>query len=140
MSFAAQMRIGSLEISAALFAVAAIAVRPRVRASSEIGVIAPMRVRFRAIEFGSPRTLEAVCPIVVGRSPEAGLVLADSEVSRRHARFETDEGIVFVRDLQSRNGTFLNGRRFNDAIEVRVGDAIDIGTTRLIVEDISPWT
>jgi len=139
-NFAAQMRIGSLEISAALMAVAAIAVIPRRRIASEIGAIAPMRVRFRAIEFGTPRSFEAVCPIVVGRSAEAGLVLADSEVSRRHARFETERGAVFVRDLQSRNGTFLNGRRLHDAIEVRVGDAIDVGTTRLVVEDISAWT
>ncbi len=140
MNFAAQMRIGSLEVSAALMAVAAIAVIPRRRIASEIGAISPMRIRFRAIELGAPRSVEAVCPIVVGRSPEAGLVLADAEVSRRHARFETERGVVFVRDLQSRNGTFLNGRRLSDAIEVRVGDAIDVGTTRLVVEDISPWT
>ena len=140
MNFAAQMRIGSLEISAALLAVAAIALMPRARVASEVGPLAPRKIRFRAIEFGAPRTLEAVCPIVVGRSPEAGLSLPDSEISRRHARFETDAGTVFVRDLGSRNGTFLNGRRLNEAIEVRVGDAIDLGTTRLIVEEIAPWT
>ena len=61
-------------------------------------------------------------------------------MSRRHARFESQNGIVYVEDLHSRNGTFLNGRRVGEAIEVRDGDAVDVGTTRLLVQSIRPWT
>lgn len=140
MSFVAQMRIGSLEISAVLLAAAAVSLRPHERRSSEVGVVVPIRVRIRAIEFGQSRFVEAMSPIVIGRSSEAGLVLADAEVSRRHARLETEGGRIYVRDLGSRNGTFLNGDRLDAAIEVRVGDSIDIGATRLQIEDIEAWT
>ena len=140
MSFVAQMRVGSAEISAALLVVAAVSLRPRARRLSEIGVVAHIRLRLSAIEYGRSRSIDAVCPLVVGRSTDVGLVLADAEVSRRHARFETENGRVYVRDLSSHNGTFLNGRRLYEAIEVRVGDAIDLGATRLVIEGIEPWT
>ena len=140
MNFESQMRIGSLAITAALCAVAFVAMRPRLRAAIEVGVLAPLHLKLRAIEFGTARELEAVCPVVIGRTDEAGLVVPDPEVSRRHARLETENDVLYLRDLGSRNGTFLNGRRVVDSIEVRAGDAIDIGATRLIVEEIAPWT
>jgi pSer/pThr/pTyr-binding forkhead associated (FHA) protein len=140
MSLEAHLRIGSLEITAALMAVAAIAVRPRNHYSAEVGSLTPLKVGLRIVEFGNTRSVDVVCPAVVGRASDAGLTLADSEVSRRHLRFETGGGVVYVRDLASSNGTFLNGRRLKEAIEVRPGDAIDIGVTRLIVEEIAPWT
>lgn len=139
MSFVAQMRIGSLEISAALLAAATLSLRSRTRRSAEVGVVAPIQVRIRVIEFGRGRSVDVISPLTIGRAAAAGLVLSDSEVSRRHARLETESGRVFVRDLQSRNGTFLNGERLDAAIEVRVGDAIDVGATRLQIEGIEPW-
>jgi adenylate cyclase len=45
-----------------------------------------------------------------------------------------------VRDLGSSNGTFLNGKRLTGAIELREGDEVDVGTTRLRVEKLRPWT
>jgi FtsP/CotA-like multicopper oxidase with cupredoxin domain len=139
-TFDAQMRIGSLEISAALLAVAVVAARPRVRAAAEIGQLLPMRVELEILEFGRPHSFEGRPPFEVGRGPELDLVLRDPEASRRHARFETRNGVVYVDDLKSRNGTFLNGRRVGEAIEVREGDAVDVGTTRMIVRAIEPWT
>jgi pSer/pThr/pTyr-binding forkhead associated (FHA) protein len=68
------------------------------------------------------------------------LVLRDGEVSRTHVRFESRNGIVYVDDLDSSNGTFLNGQRVSEAIEVREGDRIDVGTTRMIVTEVAPWT
>lgn len=140
MTFDAQMRIGSLEISAALLAVAVVAARPRVRAAAEIGQLLPMRVELEILEFGRPHSFEGRPPFEVGRGPELDLVLRDPEASRRHARFETRNGVVYVDDLKSRNGTFLNGRRVGEAIEVREGDAVNVGTTRMIVRAIEPWT
>lgn len=136
MTFDAHMRIGSLEITAALLAVAVVAARPRVRAAAEIGRLMPMAV---SLEF-SGRAYDGRPPFEVGRGRELDLALPDPEVSRRHARFESRNGVVYVDDLKSRNGTFLNGRRVTEAIEVREGDAIDVGTTRLLVTLVRPWT
>jgi hypothetical protein len=137
--FDAHMRVGSIEILAALVVTAVVAVRPRVRAAAEAGRLIPMRVRFEVFERGASRSFEGRPPFEVGRAHGAELVLRDPEVSRRHARLESRNGIVFIDDLGSRNGTFLNGRRLHDALELRAGDAVDVGTTRMIVESIEPW-
>jgi FHA domain len=138
MTFDAQMRIGSMEISAALLAVAVFTARPRVRSAAEIGPMVPMRVALDIIEFGQTRSFEERPPFEGGRAPENDLVLGDPEVSRRHVVFETRGGIVYVDDLHSSNGTFLNGRRVTEAIEVRENDYIDVGATRLIVRSLRP--
>lgn len=140
MTFEAQMRVGSLEITAALLAVAVLAARPRVRAAAEIGRLAPMRVSLEILELGGARSYDGRPPFEVGRGRELDLALHDPEVSRRHARFESRNGVVYVDDLHSSNGTFLNGRRVSEAIEVRDGDAIDVGTTRMLVKSVRPWT
>lgn len=140
MTFQAQMRVGTLEITAALLVVAIVAARPRVRAAAEIGRMQPMRVALEVVEFDRRRSYEGRPPFEIGRGRELDVVLRDPEVSRRHARFESQNGVVYVEDLHSRNGTFLNGRRVGDAIEVRDGDAVDVGTTRLLVQSIRPWT
>ena len=72
-------------------------------------------------------------PIVIGRLPECGVVLGDTNVSRRHAEVALDDGEVVVTDLGSTNGTFVNGRRVTRAT-VRPGDELSIGTSRLRVE------
>jgi hypothetical protein len=138
MTFDAQMRIGSIEISAALLAVAVFTARPRVRSAAEIGPMVPMRVTLDVVEFGRTQSFEQRPPFEAGRAPDSDLVLNDPEVSRRHVRFETRGGIVFVNDLASSNGTFLNGRRVTEAIEVREDDYVDVGTTRLIVRSLRP--
>jgi pSer/pThr/pTyr-binding forkhead associated (FHA) protein len=140
MTFDAHMRIGSLEITAALLAVAVVAARPRVRAAAEIGRMMPMRVAVDFSDLSGNRSYEGRPPFEVGRGRELDVVLHDPEVSRRHARFESRNGIVYVDDLKSSNGTFLNGRRVTEAIEIREGDAVDVGTTRLLVRSVRPWT
>lgn len=131
--FDRQMRIGSLEITGALAIVALLAARPRIRAAADIGALTPVHVDLEIRERGVSRAQQARPPFELGRSKEAEIVLSDPEVSRRHARFESHNGVVYVEDLKSRNGTFLNGRRVNEAIEIREGDEIDVGTTRLVV-------
>ncbi len=130
------MRLGSLEITAALVVVALLAARPRFRAAVEVGILTPMQVGLEVYERGAQRSLQARAPFEIGRSRQSGISLHDSEVSRRHARLAAHDGTLFVEDLESRNGTFLNGRRVTESIEVREGDAIDVGTTRLVVKSL----
>ncbi len=89
-------------------------------------------------------TLPAAGPAPeIGRSTEAQIALPDPEVSRRHARFDYQHGVLYLTDLGSRNGTFLNGKRLNEeGIEVRPGDDIDVGNTRITVRSAepAPWT
>ncbi len=65
---------------------------------------------------------------VIGRAPDpGGITLDHPRVSRRHAEVRVSQGKVFLRDLGSGNGTFLNGERITSHRELRAGDRIDIG-------------
>ncbi len=63
---------------------------------------------------------------VVGRDESCDTVLSGNEVSRRHAEFRVDGPVAAVRDLQSRNGVFVNGSKRADAPLAR-GDVIRCG-------------
>ncbi|MGC1380972.1 MAG: FHA domain-containing protein [Candidatus Baltobacteraceae bacterium] len=133
-----QMRAGSLAITVALGFVALLGARPRVRAAAEIGGLVPMRVDLEVLQPDGRHPHRGYPPFELGRAKQADLVLRDAEVSRRHARFASANGVVYVEDLKSSNGTFLNGRRVTEAIEVRGGDEIDVGTTRILVTAVEP--
>ena len=63
----------------------------------------------------------------IGRTPDNGIVLADGSVSAKHARIErTAEGFV-LEDLQSRNGTFVNGEKLEGKRLLADGDLIRVG-------------
>jgi hypothetical protein len=68
--------------------------------------------------------------IVLGRSSGCQLVLADDTVSRRHADLRLVDGRWYLRDLESSNGTWVNGRRVVEA-EVRPGDLVHLGGCEL---------
>lgn len=69
-------------------------------------------------------------PQLLGRSSEA-LPLGDPSVSRRHAELTPDEGEWWVRDLDSQNGTLVNGRKVKERVRLRTGDTITVGQTTM---------
>jgi hypothetical protein len=71
--------------------------------------------------------------VVIGRSREADIVVADPNVSRRHAELRRDESGWHVVDLGSTNGIKVNGRRV-DQFDLGPGDRITIGVTDLTFE------
>jgi hypothetical protein len=71
---------------------------------------------------------------VLGRSRECDVVLDDPNVSRRHAEVRPSGGSWIVRDLGSTNGVKLNGRRIEGAERLERGDAIELGTSRVVFE------
>ncbi|NUQ68928.1 MAG: FHA domain-containing protein [Phycisphaerales bacterium] len=70
-------------------------------------------------------------PQLIGRSSEA-LPLNDNAVSRRHAELTPDEGAWFIRDLDSQNGTYVNGMRIAGRTRLRAGDQIRTGQTLFV--------
>ena len=70
--------------------------------------------------------------MTIGRAGGCTLsVHDDTFLSQVHARFFTAEGRVWVEDLNSTNGTFLNGKRLTRAESLRRGDRVQVGSTVL---------
>lgn len=74
---------------------------------------------------------------LVGRGTGADVTLEDSLVSREHVTISRDEAGWMVRDLGSRNGTFVNGRKV-DVERLRYGDRIAVGQTVLLLAHVDP--
>lgn len=64
---------------------------------------------------------------VIGRSQDCDLRPKSEAISRHHCAVSVRDGKVFVRDLKSRNGTFVNGERVLDECEIQSGDRLYIG-------------
>ena len=74
-------------------------------------------------------------PVTVGRGGQNDLVLVgDDFASARHARIEVRGDGVWVQDLDSTNGTYVNGSRVTGAQRVGAGDVLRVGETDLLVE------
>jgi len=69
----------------------------------------------------------------IGRSSKTDLVVPDPLLSREHARLFFEEGLWFVEDLGSHNGTFLNGERVEGRRAVRAGDVLALGGSSVTV-------
>ena len=70
-------------------------------------------------------------PVIAGRHPPANLILAGPTVSRRHCRFELSGGRLWLHDLASTNGTYVNGKRLTAAAPLADGAIIGVGAHRL---------
>lgn len=70
--------------------------------------------------------------ITIGRLPDNSMVIDDdSFISSHHARLEVRPDGVWLVDLKSTNGSFVNGQRVNQERSVRKGDRIQVGSTVL---------
>ncbi len=66
-------------------------------------------------------------PITLGRAQDCDIVLPERQISRYHARIEQDEAGFIIRDLGSKNGTFVNGEVVRDQpYRLRDGDEIEL--------------
>ena len=76
-------------------------------------------------------------PLLVGRAMACDLAVSDPTVSRRHAEVEAFEGSILIRDLDSTNGTFVDGERVREAL-APPGSRIAFGKVDFEVEEEAP--
>ncbi len=69
---------------------------------------------------------------LLGRSQYADVRLVDDGVSRRHAALISNGGSVTLRDLKSANGTYCNGTRIVEPVQLADGDKISMGGTTIL--------
>jgi pSer/pThr/pTyr-binding forkhead associated (FHA) protein len=70
----------------------------------------------------------------IGRSPETDIPIEDQFASSRHARIYERDGYLYIEDMGSTNGTYLNGRRLDARELLRADDRIRIGDTEFRYE------
>jgi pSer/pThr/pTyr-binding forkhead associated (FHA) protein len=93
---------------------------------AEIGVAEKSRLEHRGDPATAPEfTLLDELPLLIGRSEHTGLRINADRVSREHAVIDYVDGDWQIRDLNSTNGTFVNGRRTASAV-LHDRDAISI--------------
>ena len=93
-------------------------------------VLAPEAIRGRQIELAADY-------LTVGREPTCDVRLDDPHVSRTHAALERRGGTVYVQDLGSSGGTFVNGNPAT-SVELHQGDVVAFATVRARFEAAPP--
>jgi pSer/pThr/pTyr-binding forkhead associated (FHA) protein len=71
--------------------------------------------------------------LIIGYEADCAIKLSDSECSRHHAVILCDAYTVRIRDLGSRNGTFVNGKQILAATVLNTADEVRIGNTVMLV-------
>ena len=72
--------------------------------------------------------------ILIGRGADCQIILDDDYVSTRHARVVSGENGVYVEDLGSTNGSYVNGQRITAPTTITMSDTVRIGKTILKLE------
>ena len=88
--------------------------------------------KYQGGEFALDKNQE----LIIGRSSELEMVLIEDMVSRHHAKITTTNDEIFIEDLGSTNGTFVNGEKITKC-KLKEGDRILIGTSiiKLVYEE-----
>ena len=76
-------------------------------------------------------------PFTIGRDKGCDLTLRAKGVSRRHAQLNVSGDMIWIRDVGSTNGTFLNGKRISESEALKIGDILHMGKIGLCVMNMS---
>lgn len=90
---------------------------------------------------GSTRSYALEKPVVkIGRASDNDVVLASAErsVSRWHAAITSNDGSIFVEDLNSSNGTLLNGRVIKERSRLTASDVVAVGEFKIRLSEDAP--
>ena len=84
-------------------------------------------------ELGSGRNYEIDLPCVVGRGHDTNLKFQDPSVSQRHALISHTNDQIWIEDLESANGVYVNDKKITKRAVLNPGDCFQLGQTKLLV-------
>jgi adenylate cyclase len=94
-----------------------------------------MPFRLQSTESTYGYSLPETASVVVGRAPTSDFPIIDPTISRRHAQILRQDDKIFLRDLGSSNGTYVNGVRVESA-ELKPGDLVTFGKVMFRLEEV----
>lgn len=132
------IRVETVGTVAGAFALAVWALRDPdvVKVPSSAATVMDLRFRLMPRE-GAPMIVNVGRDAIVGRSIASDLIVDEPTVSKRHARIGYDER-PWIEDLESTNGTFVNGRRVAGSVALRRGDRIALGSAKIVFLGLVP--
>lgn len=86
------------------------------------------------LDLPDGRRVPVVDGLTLGRVAGCDIVIDDTKASRRHARIVVEGGVCEIEDLQSSNGTLLNGKPVQRRV-LRDGDRVQIGQTEIVYRE-----
>lgn len=94
-----------------------------------------MAFRLQSTESTYGYSLPETASVVVGRAPTSDFPIIDPTISRRHAQILRQDDRILVRDLNSSNGTYVNGERI-ESVELKAGDIVTFGKVKFRLEEV----
>ncbi|MSP91326.1 MAG: FHA domain-containing protein [Myxococcales bacterium] len=100
--------------------------------------MAPAKLTLRALSGDlQGQAFHVEREFIIGRSTTCGIFVPDRRISREHSRVWLEDGALWVEDLGSHNGTYVNGQRVT-RLAIQIGDTIRVGTSQFLVENAAP--
>ena len=104
----------------------------------------PRTEHFYLQEVSSGRMLSLNLPCVLGRSDKADLTFSDPSISYRHALIFETHNQIWIEDLKSSNGVYVNERKIREKTPLHPGDSVQLGQTKFLAspgeKDLSDQT
>jgi pSer/pThr/pTyr-binding forkhead associated (FHA) protein len=94
-----------------------------------------MRARLISLDYQVPHcdTSLSTYPVVIGQAADVGIRLSDQSIADRHCRIDCTGNDLFVTDLGSVHGTFVNGSRIGRSTLI-AGDEFAVGMMTFLVQ------
>ncbi|NLV76801.1 MAG: FHA domain-containing protein [Tissierellia bacterium] len=100
--------------------------------SKDNGVYLKLVNRKDSLPFKVKEYYPLVGQITLGRGNDNQIILKDPYISKKHLKIVEDEGKFYLEDLNSSNGTYVNGERIMDVVELKNGDRIRVGQVEFL--------
>ena len=105
----------------------------RMRSEKKLTSSAPIMLSVKTDDLDQERTFQKTV-IIIGRDPAVDFILQDDRVSLRHCKIDYIQNQWWVEDLNSTNGTYLNGSLLSTRTVLMNNDQLSLGNIKIVIQ------